>query len=68
MGKYTLTYLKLRELQKNWPQMYTKLKNRTVGEDNIYLNVSSVTRTFMINYPTSNWVHAFETAFTEIFT
>ena len=68
MSKYSLIYLKLRKLQKNWPQMYTMLKNRNVIGINIYLNVSSLTQILMIKYVTLNWVHAFEAAFTVIFT
>ena len=60
-------YLKLRKLQKNWTQIYSKLKNRNVDTVNNNINVSSLTRILMINYPTLNCVHAFEGTFTVIF-
>ena len=68
MSNSTLMYLKLRKLQKNWSQIYTKLKNRNVFAFNIYLNASSLTQILMIITLTSNWVYAFEAAFTVIFT
>ena len=68
MGKFTLMYLNLRKLQKNRPEINSKLKNRNVVTVNINVNVSSLTRILIINYPTSSWAHAFEVPFTIFFT
>ena len=39
--------------------LQAKLKNCNVVTVNINLKVTSLTRILMVNYPTSNWVHAF---------
>ena len=68
MGKLVLIYLKLRKLWEYLFQIYSKLMNRNIDTANISLNVSSLTRILMINFPTSSWVHTFKVEFTVIFT
>ena len=67
MSKSSLIYLKLRKLQEYLSYIFLKLKNRKNAAANINLNVCLLTRILMVNFPTSNWVHAFEVAFTVIF-
>ena len=55
VGKSSLIYLKLRKLQEYLPQIYSKLKNRNVATANININVFSLTRVLMVNFPTSTW-------------
>ena len=49
-----------------FPLIY--LKNRNIVAVNTNLTVSSLIRMLMVNYSKSNLVHAFEVAFTVIFT
>ena len=52
MGKSTLIYLKLSKLQKYLPQIYSKVLNRNIEKANNNLNVFSLTRILMGNFPT----------------
>ena len=67
MSKSSLMYLKLMKLEKYLPQIYFKLKNHNIDTANNNVKVCSLTQILMVNFPTSNWVHAFEVAFTVIF-
>ena len=68
MSKSSLLYLKLKKLQEYLPQIYPKLKNRNIATVNVNLNVCSLTGILRATFPTSNLVHAFDVAFTVIFT